>query len=267
MANQSNKYTSKLVGKRVLVFGGTSGIGLCVAEAAIEHGAIVIISGSKQEKLNDRLASLSSKYPQAAEAGRIKGYPCNLADMQSSESNMDKMLSEATKDGKLHHIAFLAGDTVSAPPIPQLNVDAIIKLGTVRFISVLLLAKMLPKYMDLSPANSLTTTGGTVADKPLPGGTLLSAWSGAQEAMMRGLAVDLQPLRINMVSPGAVDTALYDGLVSKENKAAFLEQLAAATTTKEVGRPEDVAEAYIYAMKNRFTSGAVINSNGGRLLA
>ena len=79
--------------------------------------------------------------------------------------------------------------------------------------------------------------------------------------MMRGMAVDLAPIRVNIVSPGAVVTELFDGAPE-----GTLERFRKATLTEQLGTPEDVAEAYLHAMKDGFMTGNVLVSDGGRIL-
>ena len=83
---------------------------------------------------------------------------------------------------------------------------------------------------------------------------------------MRGLAVDLAPhTRVNMVNPGAVHTELFDS-IPKESLESVLQEFKNDTVLGKVGKPEELAEAYVYAMKDHFVTGAMITSDGGRLL-
>lgn len=82
-----------------------------------------------------------------------------------------------------------------------------------------------------------------------------------KKGWQRGLAVDLAPIRVNAVSPGSVKTDLFDGL-----SAEAIEGMRKATLTGRLGRPEDLAESYLYAMRDGFLTGSTIHSHGGRLL-
>lgn len=93
-----------------------------------------------------------------------------------------------------------------------------------------------------------------------------ASYGAGVEGIVRGLAVDLKPVRVNMVAPGAVLTEIFDPF-TPEMRENILEGMKKATLTGEVGRPESVAEAYIYILKDRFITGTVITSDGGRLLA
>lgn len=83
--------------------------------------------------------------------------------------------------------------------------------------------------------------------------------------MMRGLALDLAPVRVNLISPGAVQTPLWDGL-PKEMVAGFMKMIEQRTTTGVIGRAEDVAESYLFVLKDANCTGSVIDTNGGAFL-
>jgi len=256
------KFTNKLEGKRVLVFGGTSGIGFAIVEACVEQGATVIITGSNTPKLEKTLERLTTSYPDVPKSRYII-HACDLADAINQEANV-KALFDAVTDGgktKINHVTFTAGDALNLIAIADITPEAWHKRGTVRLMGSMTVAKLLPKYIEPSADSSLTLTTGVNTTRPMPGFAIAAASGAAIEGLARGLAVDLAPLRVNVVSPGAINTEL---LANYPESVA--EMFAQATTVKRLGRPEDVAEAYLYCIKDGFTSGGVIESNGGRLL-
>ena len=93
----------------------------------------------------------------------------------------------------------------------------------------------------------------------------MASYAAGLHGMTRNLAVDLAPIRVNLISPGPVLTALWDG-VGKDERENFMESWKGKSTTGEVGRPEDVAESYLYVMRDWNVSGSVIDTNGGSLL-
>lgn len=97
---------------------------------------------------------------------------------------------------------------------------------------------------------------------------MLSGFGASTEGVVKGLAVDLAPIRVNAVAPGTVDTELLRALAPPDPKAqaAFKEILKKVTLLSKVGEPEDVAEAYVYLMKDANITGSVIHTDGGRLL-
>jgi NAD(P)-dependent dehydrogenase (short-subunit alcohol dehydrogenase family) len=265
-ATITSKYISKLQNKRVLILGGTSGIGFCVAEAGIESGAKVIISGSRQSKIDSAIERIKSSYPDCGT--RISGHACDLADTDALEQNLEALLKFATSEGtkKLDHVVFTAGDSFNVKGLADMTVDSIHKLGTVRFVAAILLGKLLvPKYINSSAESSITLTGSVNSTKPSAGWSVLAGWGAAIEGLSRGLAVDLKPIRVNCVAPGAVNTELIQSR-SGDKLEFVLKHFRDMTTTGTVGRPEDLAETYLYCMKDRFVTASVLHSNGGHLL-
>ena len=259
------KYLAKLKGSRILVFGATSGIGYAVSEGALEHGAHVVLTGSKQTKLADTTSRLLSNYDDSDNkpSSLISSHVCDLSNPDAMEANLTALLEAATngKKNKIDHIVFTAGDALPLKPMSEITPAYIQTAGNVRFIAPLMLAKLIPIYMVPSADSSFTITSGVIGTKPTPGWFITAGYSGAQEGLARGLAVDLAPVRVNCVSPGSVKTELLAGLPDEA-----MEYMKQATLTKRLGRPEDLAEVYLYAMKDGFVTGSVLHSNGGRLL-
>lgn len=125
------KYSNKLEGKRVLVIGGTSGIGFCVAEACVEFGAIVTVASSTQEKIDKTIERLTTSYPEAED--RVSGFPCDLAGTDV-EGNLKALFEFTTKDGKLDHLVNTAGDTFGQIKIADITAEIVQKLGQVRYM-------------------------------------------------------------------------------------------------------------------------------------
>jgi NAD(P)-dependent dehydrogenase (short-subunit alcohol dehydrogenase family) len=263
----ASKYTNKLAGQRVLILGGTSGIGFCVAEAAIEHGATVVISSSNQTKLDKTVARLKEAYPAQTEKQPITTHVCDVSDSSNLDANFEALFQTATAGGtvKLNHVVTTAGDALSLPPLSELTPEIVQKSMHVRFVAPAVMAKYIEKYVEKSPSSSFTMTGGQAGRKPAPGWSLATSVSTAVEGLTRGLALDLKPVRVNAVAPGAVNTELF-GAFPKELVDGMFEMFKSKSTTGTVGRPEDLAESYIYLMKDQYVTGSVLESNGGSLL-
>lgn len=257
--SDAQKYANKLAGARILVIGGTSGIGFCVAEACLEHGCTVILSSSQQSKIDSSISRLIQSYPSAKD--RLSGHPCDLSS-PSVEHNIKSLFS---KTGTVDHIVFTAGDRLSTVPLKDATLETIQQAGMVRFNGALLVAKFGSEHLAPGPNSSITLTTGTVSEKPLAGWSVPASYAAGLQSMMRNLALDLRPTRVNLISPGIVVTELWDWM-PKEQRSAFLEELKRGTTTGELGRPEDVAEAYLYCMRDRNVTGSMIGTNGGGLL-
>lgn len=264
------KYINKLNGKRVLVIGGTSGIGFSVAEACVEFGAIVTVASSRQEKIDHTIQRLTTSYPDAKD--RLSGHVVDLSSPDVEEA-LTRLFDFATAGGKhtLDHVVSTAGDTLSVKKITDVTVPQVQQYGQVRFISMLMIAKLAPRYMDRSSgssASSVTFTGGISSTKPPPGWAALVGWNCAKEAMIRGLAVDLAPLRFNLVAPGAVDTEylLHMAGDDTEKSRKLVEMFGSKGLLNKCASPEDTAEAYLYLMRDTFITGQVLKTEGGYLL-
>lgn len=258
----STKYTSKLRGKRVLIFGGTSGIGYGVTEASIEFGATVIISGSRQPKIEKTIERVKEAYGSDAP---ISGHECDLTNTEALEPNLRTLLDFATKDGKIDHIVFTAGDAIDLVTLPEATIERVHKLGIVRFYAPIILAKLAPSYMLSSADSSITLTGGANSTKPGDKWSVLAGWGAGVEGLTRGLAVDLKPIRVNCVAPGAIHTELFQRF-GKDKLDEVLDHYRSRTKTGTIGKPEDIAESYLYCMKDSFVTGTILHSNGGYFL-
>ncbi|KAB8261608.1 hypothetical protein BDV32DRAFT_148256 [Aspergillus pseudonomiae] len=273
---------NKLSGSRILVVGGTSGIGFAIAQLALESNANVIIASSSTSKIQAAIKRLQESCPDSTAS--IAGHPVALGD-ETAEENIIKLFEYATSpslfppsgqegdsntEGKdrilLDHIAFTAGNipNLHPPTSPSINKAYINSIGDVRVIGAALLAKHSQKYLRQSRSSSITLTSGANVDRPQKGWTFGAMMSGATEGMARGLAVDLAPVRVNVVSPGAVDTEIFDRFGDKREE--FMKKFGEQTLTGSVGKPMDIAEAYVYAMRDWNLAGEKIGSNGGRLL-
>ena len=259
----AHKFLNKLSGKRVVILGGTVGIGFAIAEGALEQGAIVTISSSSPEKVSGAVDRLRAAYPQLS-AKHINGVTCNLDNKDSSvvEADLEALFNKATDNGthKLNHIAYTAGAPGFGDNRP-VDAEVIAQSQSIRVVGPMLIAKLIPRLMHLSHESSFTVTGGVGSYKPLPGWSLAAVSGGALEGAVLGLAVDLKPLRVNGVVPGPIETERFSG-VPAEAKAVFSD----GTLLGMFGKPEDTAEAYLYLMKDNFITGSMIHTNGGYLL-
>lgn len=259
------KYASKLIDKKVLVLGGTSGLGFAVAEAAWEFGAKVTISGSRQPKVDHKLSEMKANNP-AGDVSKLQGFACDLGNKETLEGNLKSLFDQATDSGttKLDHIVFSAGDAPPVKPLAEVDVAYLHAAGLVRLVAPCIIGKLCAAhgYLKSSASSSITFTSGMSESKPGAGHSSMLAAFGGIEVFTRGLAVDLAPVRVNCVAPGGVDTELAQAFGGESLLNHFRER----STTKTVGKPEDVAEAYLYSMRDQFVTGTVIETNGGGLL-
>ena len=262
-------HVDRLANTHVLVFGGTSGIGFAIANMALSHGARVTISGSGQPKVDTKVEKLRSFYPNMP-ASNVAGVACDLSDKANLEKNLNTLFEKVTDSGKnkVDHIAFTAGDVGAIPKVSDVTVDTIMNPFLVRFIAPSIIAKILStgKYMAASDSSSFTVTGGTNSQRPHPNWVFMAAAGASMEGLTRGLALDLKPIRVNCVIPGAIHTELFQGLLDNSTPEAIEKMKQGYSLLGTFGQPEDIAEAYGYIMRDRFANGREVTSDGGRML-
>ncbi|PYH42830.1 oxidoreductase, short chain dehydrogenase/reductase family [Aspergillus saccharolyticus JOP 1030-1] len=241
-------------GSTVLIIGGSSGIGYGVAAKCIAEGARVHIASSNEFKVNSSVQSL--KDTTAGGDAPVFGHVCDLSS-RDVERNLEQLLSAV--DGPIDHIVFTAGDSLAIAPLDTINLDMIHKAGQVRFAAPLLTAKLAPRFMRPGYQSSLTLTTGAGSERPHPNWSLIAGYLTGLHGLTRNLALDLKPLRVNLVSPGAVVTPMW-------GEKGPSDDLKNHTTLGKLGTPEEVAEAYVYLMKDTNATGSCISTNGGSLL-
>jgi len=261
------KYVNKLHNSRILIIGGTSGIGFAVAEACLEFGASITISSSTPLRLTSALSSLKTSYPSAAD--RVWGVQVDLSNIDTVETEIEKLFKETVSvyengAGKLDHVIFTAGDALSLIPLSKISMPAILRAGQLRFFAPLLVAKFLSTYLVHSPNSSYTITSGSISERPTPDWSVVGSFAGGHHSMVRNLALDLKPIRVNGVSPGVVDTELWR--MSEEEKKAFLQGLADKLPVGRPGRVEDVAESYLAVLRDGNMDATVVRTDGGALI-
>ena len=233
--------------QRVTVVGGSAGIGYAVAECAMAEGATVVIGSSSAKNVDTALARLG---------GGASGGVVDVRDEASIAAFFQT-------HGALDHLVFTAGDfdNIHDPrPLAHLDMAKAADGLKVRFWGALMAIKhALP---HLSPHGSITLTDGTLSHRPMKGLALVTAFGGAIEHLVQGLALDLAPIRVNSVCPGV---ALSERLAQLPKEV--IRQMTAHQPLPRGGDPRELAQAYIYAMRATFTTGQVLVVDGGRTFA
>ncbi|KAG8729800.1 hypothetical protein FRC11_007982 [Ceratobasidium sp. 423] len=231
-----------LKGKKVIVIGGSSGIGRSVAAAALSNGASVVISSSSQQKVDAAVEKLKQGSQNVAGI-TVKGRAFDLKDLETLKAFL-------TEEGPFDHLAITAGSI--GPEFMQFPTVGITEKYKsefdLRFYAVITAGQHVYQNKLINPGGSIILTIGVSHYRPPSGWGLLSGVTGALEASTRGLAVDLKPIRVNTIAPGLVNTELLDGL-PPQAKDELLEARSKTLPVGHVGTPEELAEAYIFAMK------------------
>ncbi|KAI2610383.1 uncharacterized protein GGS25DRAFT_488609 [Hypoxylon fragiforme] len=249
-----------ITGQNVLVIGGSAGIGLAVAKIASAEGANVSIASSNLSRVQSAVLQIREAVPGA----RVMGYVCDV-NHDDAESSLEKLFADvnAAAGGQLlDHIVFTSG-VLEIYPLNEMSMRTLRDCTQFKFVVPLLIGKLAPRYLKPSYKSSLTFTTGVLAEKPFKGTVVVSSVSSAMSGITKGLAVELAPIRVNAVSPGATDTDMLRAIPSMEERIpAILERALLG----KVGTAEEVAEAYIYLMKDSNSTGSCVKSNGGGLL-
>lgn len=238
-----------LEGKRVLVVGGGSGIGYAVAEAAIRDGAAMTLASSNAERVQ-------------AAAGRLGAGAEGLALDVTDEAAVAAFFGGGRA---FDHIVTTAGDWGGPRRVPLAELDLTAAQGVfkVRFWGALALAKH--GAPALSPGGSITFTDGMIAHRPTKGSAVSTAMAGAIEHLTRGLAVELAPIRVNCVCPGLIRTGVWDRIPEDRREAEF-ERMTSRQLVPRIGEPDEVAQAYLFLMRSGYTTGQVLQVEGGSAL-
>lgn len=232
--------------KKVVVIGGSSGMGLAVAKMAADEGAEVVIAGRSVEKL--RRAADEIRQP---------------VETRSLDVTQEREVKEFfAESGELDHLVVTAATGVAGGFL-ELDTPSFRQVFDSKFWGQYFAARY--GAQRIREGGSLTLFSGVAAAKPVAGLSAYAAVNGAVEALCRSLAVELAPLRVNAVSPGIVDTPAYAGMPPSERKKMF-DSLAARLPARRVGRPEDVATAVVALMKNGYATGSVLSVDGGHRL-
>jgi len=237
-----------LEGKRVVVLGGSSGLGLAVAYAAAAEGASIVIASSRQARVDKALRAL----PAGSE-----GQVLDLADEPSVKALFAKL-------GGFDHLLFTAGETLQLGPLPETEIAVARGFFNLRFWG----AYMAAKYGSgsIRPGGSIVFTSGMAGARPRPGWSLGASVCAAMEGLTRALAVELAPIRVNIVAPGLVKSPLWANVPEAQRENMYRDA-AGKLPVGHVGEPEEVAEAYLYLMQQTYITGQVLTVDGGGTLA
>jgi len=230
--------------QRVVVIGGSAGIGLATARLAAEYGASVVVTSRSQERLDAALAEL----PDSA-SGRI-------IDVTSEES-VERLFAQL---GELDHLVYTAGEPLRPFPIDGLDLDdARVFLETRLWGAV---AAVKHAHARIRPGGSISLTSGSASARPQAGWLVGAGICSAMEAIARTLAVELAPIRVNAFAPGIVRTELWHGIPEADREAMF-EATAQQLPVGRIGTPDDVALTVVYLMADGYVTGTVAELNGG----
>src|SRR6202045_4659787 len=236
-----------LQGKRIVVLGGSSGIGLATAQAAAREEASVVIASSRKATVDRALATL----PAGAE-----GHVLDLADEAAVQALFTTL-------GSFDHMVFTAGETLQLGTMANTDMESARRFFGLRYWGAYLAAKY--GSGSIRPGGSIVFTSGLAGKRPHAGWALGASICSAMEGLTRALAVELAPIRVNIVCPGVVKSPLW-GKMTEADRAALYRQTADKLPVGHVGETEEIAEAYLYLMHQTYGTGQVLVVDGGAAL-
>src|SRR5258708_146510 len=232
-----------LAGKKVVVVGGSSGIGLSTAEMAKREGADVIIASRNVERLDN-----------AADALNAIAIP---ADVTSDES-VAKLFRSC---GPVDHVVVTAAQ-LRPGPFKTVAMEDVRGTMEGKFWG----AWRVARAAEIRAGGSLALGSGFLSVRPRPNSAIVSAANGALESLARALALELAPVRVNAVSPGIIDTPIRAAMPEAARRD-MLAKIAAALPVARVGAAEDIAQQILAFMTNGFATGSIVYVDGGGLIS
>jgi NAD(P)-dependent dehydrogenase (short-subunit alcohol dehydrogenase family) len=228
--------------KHVVILGGSTGIGLATAELTKARGADVTLIGRSLDKLERAAVQIGGARVAVADVASRGAVEAALAGIE-----------------RIDHLVITAGTFITGR-VADTDPDVLLRALQERIAGPLYaICAALPA---MTPNTTITLTGGQLSDRPMGNGTsIISAAVRGVEGFARSLALELQPIRVNVISPGFIETPLFDAF-GTDGRKAVLKQAAAGLPVKRVGQPDEAARAIVFMMTNGFINGEVMHVDG-----
>ena len=238
----------KLDGKVAVVTGGSSGLALASAKRFVEEGAYVFITGRRQEALDEAVRSIGRNVT------GVRGDAANLDDL-------DRLFDVVRREKGRIDILYASAGIGEAVPLGELteeHFDATFGLNTRG--TLFAVQKALPLFND---GGSILMTGSVASVKGFPGYGVYSASKAALRSFARTWLNELsgRNIRVNVLSPGPIATAMQDRILTDEAKQMFESLIPRG----KMGRPEEIAAAAVFLASDdsSFVNGVDLAVDGG----
>ena len=232
--------------KRAIILGGTSGIGLAAARQLQDAGASVIVMSRSTEN--------------AANAREVLGPAADMRQLDVLDREaMAAMFEELAPFDILINAA--TGGERATGPFLEMDLDGY--QGSFRKLWGYVNSVRLGTR-HLSERGCIVLVSGSPARKSPPGFAAIASVGNAVEGFCRAVATEIAPRRINVVSPGFIDTPMFP--VQGEAREKFLAQVTASNLIKRAGTADEVAAGIVFTVRNDFVTGTTVDVDGGALL-
>ena len=235
-----------LRGQHVLIFGASKGIGEASARLLVAVGARVTLAARSAPDLRTVAERLAAEFP---DEPRPRTMSVDVTDSSGLERAFDEL-------GALDHVFSTAAASADGPVATTPVAD--VRIAMERVDAAYEIARL--SATRLSARGSLTFVSGALSDLPIAGFSMVAGSVGAIESMARAFAVELAPIRVNVIRPGYVDTHMARDALGHGTSIA---RLGSGLPLERVGRPEEVAAGALMCMANTYMTGAVIAVDGG----
>lgn len=244
----------ELSGKKVVVIGGTKGIGYATAEMALTWGADVVVASRSREnvaKAKERLEKSAGRAPEATVTAEV-------LDGRDRSATAAFLARHAPFD----HLALPGSEVV------RMSMEDLDEAGARAYFDSKFWGPFWAGYearRHIRPGGSITFYSGVANRRPIAGYTMGGAVDGAIDALTRSLAWEFREagIRVNCVSPGIIDTGIGQAIRTPEEWAEWERYHSERQPVRRLGRPEECARAGLYLMTNGFVTGEVLAVDGG----
>lgn len=232
-----------VAGKRAVIFGGTSGIGLAAAKRLVALGAKVIAVSRNPDKAVDVPAGITLK-------------KCDVLDRNAVQA----LLKECAPYDIL--VSAATGGSRAVGPFLEMDMDGF-KASFDKLWGYANVVRFGAGH--LADQGAIVLVSGAPARKTRPGQVAIGSVGGAVEVLVRAIAREIAPKRINIVSPGVIDTPMV--ALKGDERAAFYAKLTGGNIIPRAGTADEVAQGIIFMIQNDFVTGTTIDVDGGWLLS
>ena len=231
-------------GKRVVLVGGTAGIGLGAAHAAAAAGAQIVVVSGKPATVAKALAELP--------AG-TQGEAVDVRQEAEVKALFDRL-------GAIDHLVYTAGEAMTLAPVVETEISVVRQFFETRFWGAYASIKYAAPH--IRPGGSIVLSSGGASQRSRRGWAVAAAALGAMESLTRTLAVELAPIRVNLVRPGMTRTDVWQEF-SEDVREELFRSRGAALPVGRIGEPEDIARTYVHLMEQEFATGSIFTVDGG----
>lgn len=236
-----------LKGKKVVIIGGSSGIGLATAKSVVLKGGNVIVVSSNQNRIDKALQEIGSE---------TIGYAIDVTN-EIQVKNLFK------KIGSFDHLVFTAGENLILSNVEDITLEDARNYFNIRYWGAFAAVKYAASFINAT--GSIVLTSGIASNRPNKGWALGASICAAMEGFTRAMAMELAPIRVNIVSPGVVKTELWGGM-SHADREAMYANIGNALPVKRVGEAEDIAKTFVYLLEQEYGTGQTLIIDGGTSL-